>query len=374
MPILETTFSWRRLCHGLMTAGLTCALISGLTACRPKTEPADEATPKTASGKANPQSNKTRQNKKQAQSLPGSSGKTCEIIVVCQKPYYEGLFRDSLQQFFMEAQPLLNQGEPRFTLANIQPEAFRDNPMFMHHRNIIGIEIDTAFRKEPVVEMSADRWALPQIVFWFKVADSRQFDSLFDRYKAFMRHNIYEKEYERIQRVFKKSENIDLSRHIEKNYGFSLIFPDGFSLASSKKDFAWIRKESKHAGQGIVFQTYPYTDAETFTLSHILKKRNEMVANIPGPLDGSFMTTETGYPDVYPESRPIQIDGRYAVETRGLWKLEGDFMGGPFVNYVLVDTAQNRVLMMDAYLYSPRKPKRDLLIQLEAIARGLKFL
>ncbi|MDE6307945.1 MAG: DUF4837 family protein, partial [Bacteroidales bacterium] len=112
----------------------------------------------------------------------------------------------------------------------------------------------------------------------------------------------------------------------------------------------------------------------TFTLPHILKKRNEMVANIPGPLDGSYMTTETGYPDVYPESRPIQIDGRYAVETRGLWKLKGDFMGGPFVNYVLVDTAQNRVLMMDAYLYSPRKPKRDLLIQMEAIARGLKFL
>ncbi len=49
-------------------------------------------------------------------------------------------------------------------------------------------------------------------------------------------------------------------------------------------------------------------------------------------------------------------------------------MGGPFVNYVLVDTALNQVLMMDAYLYSPRKPKRDLLIQLEAIARGLKFL
>lgn len=359
MKMLQTGFSWRRLGRSFVLTGLAGALAFGMAACRPQTaEKTEQKAEKKAAVK---------------QSLPGSGGKTCEIIVVCPKAYYENLFRDSLQQWFMEAQPLLNQAEPRFTLANIQPEAFKDNPMFMHHRNIIGIEVDASL-EQPSVEMSANRWAIPQVVFWFKVKNSGQFDSLFSRYKAFIRHNIYEKEYERIQRVFKKSENLDLSRKLEKHYGFSLVFPDGFEFASMKKDFAWIRKESKHAGQGIVFQIYPYTDAETFTLPHILKKRNEMVANIPGPLDGSYMTTETGYPDVYPESRPIQIDGRYAVETRGLWKLQGDFMGGPFVNYVLVDTAQNRVLMMDAYLYSPRKPKRDLLIQMEAVARGLKFL
>ncbi|MDE5703275.1 MAG: DUF4837 family protein, partial [Bacteroidales bacterium] len=278
-----------------------------------------------------------------------------------------------LQAFFMEAQPLLNQAEPRFSLVNIQPEAFNDNPMFTHHRNIIRIEQDARMEK-PSVEMTPNLWAMPQIVFWFKVRNGRQFDSLFNRYKAFIRHNIYAKEYERIQRVFKRSENIDVSRNLEKHYGISLVFPEGFEFAAMRRNFAWIRKESKHAGQGIILQTYPYTDPDVFTLEHILKKRNEMVANIPGPLDGSFMTTETGYPDVYPESQPIQIDGRYAVETRGLWKLEGDFMGGPFVNYVLVDTARNQVLMMDAYLYSPRKPKRDLLIQMEAIARGLKII
>lgn len=308
-----------------------------------------------------------------AKSLPGSGGKTCEIVVVTPKFHYEQWFRDSLQHFFMEAQPLLNQAEPRFTLVNIPPQAFQDNVMFTHHRNIIGIELSTAFTK-PSVQVQYDHKAIPQVIFWFKVASRAQFDSLFGRYKDFIRQKIYDKEYERIQRVFKKNESIDLSRHIEKHYGFSLVFPDGFSMASSRKDFAWIRKESKHFGQGIILHIYPYTDQETFTLSHIIKKRNEVVANIPGPLEGSFMTTETAYPDLYPISRPIQIDGRYAVETRGLWKLQGDFMGGPFVNYVLVDTAQQRVVMMDAYLYSPRKPKRDLLIQMEAIARGLRIL
>ena len=123
--MLQTGFSWHGLSRCLVLTGLAGALTLGLTACGPRTA---DKTEKKAEKKAAPK-----------QSLPGSGGKTCEIIVVCPKAYYENLFRDSLQHWFMEPQPLLNQAEPRFTLANIQPEAFKDNPMFMHHRNILGI-------------------------------------------------------------------------------------------------------------------------------------------------------------------------------------------------------------------------------------------
>lgn len=68
-----------------------------------------------------------------------------------------------------------------------------------------------------------------------------------------------------------------------------------------------------------------------------------------------------------PYSKEINFNGIYAIETRCLWKVEGDFMGGPFINYTYIDEKNNRVIMLDGYLYSPRKPKRDLLKQLEAI-------
>ena len=42
-------------------------------------------------------------------------------------------------------------------------------------------------------------------------------------------------------------------------------------------------------------------------------------------------------------------------------------------DYVFVDTANQRTIMLDAYLYSPRKPKRDLLVQMESVARSFKF-
>ena len=73
-------------------------------------------------------------------------------------------------------------------------------------------------------------------------------------------------------------------------------------------------------------------------------------------------------------SKKINFNGLFAIETRGLWKLEGDFMGGSFVNYTFVDEKRNKVITIDGYVYAPNKPKRDLLIQMESIAHSLKFV
>ncbi|MDR1951087.1 MAG: DUF4837 family protein, partial [Bacteroidales bacterium] len=73
-----------------------------------------------------------------------------------------------------------------------------------------------------------------------------------------------------------------------------------------------------------------------------------------------------------PISTEINLNGRYAIETRGLWKLVGDFMGGPFVNFVFLDEKTNQMVMIDGFLYAPRIDKRDLLLQLEAIAFSIE--
>jgi hypothetical protein len=117
-----------------------------------------------------------------------------------------------------------------------------------------------------------------------------------------------------------------------------------------------------------MIHTYPYT-ANSFKQEDILRVRNEIAKQyIFGSLEGSYMTTETLVP---PMSVEINLNGRYAVETRGLWKLVGDFMGGPFVNYVFLDEEKNQMVMIDAFLYSPKKGKRDLMIQLEGIAYSI---
>ncbi len=58
---------------------------------------------------------------------------------------------------------------------------------------------------------------------------------------------------------------------------------------------------------------------------------------------------------------------------RGLWELHGDFMGGPFVSYTVVDERHNRVVTLDGFVYNPGHDKRDLLRQIESLLYTLSF-
>lgn len=308
----------------------------------------------------------------EASVLPGSGGKTCEIIVITPKTTWNGSVGDSIRACFGQIQPALNQPEPLFSLVQIDPRAFNESTMFQHHRNILIVEIDPA-TAEPKFEARQDEWAFPQMVIKFTVPDISAFNALYTPRKQQMLALFYMKEYQRIQKVFAESEQTDITERLRHQYGFRMIFPDGFSFAAAQKDFGWIRKESKDYGQGIIFSVMPYKSVHDFDLKNIIEKRDAMCHNVPGPAEGSYMTTELRWDEFYPASKVIDLNGLYAVETRGLWRLEGDFMGGPFVNYLIADTARGRLIMVDAYLYSPRKPKRDLLLQMEGIARSFKL-
>jgi hypothetical protein len=63
----------------------------------------------------------------------------------------------------------------------------------------------------------------------------------------------------------------------------------------------------------------------------------------------------------------------FAVDTRGLWRMKNDFMGGPFVSISVLDETRNRVVTIDAFVYAPGKDKRNLMWELEAVLESLKL-
>jgi hypothetical protein len=75
-----------------------------------------------------------------------------------------------------------------------------------------------------------------------------------------------------------------------------------------------------------------------------------------------------------PVVKRIDFNGSFAVEMRGMWELEGDFMGGPFVSYTLVDEIQNRVVTIEGFVYNPGNDKKNLLRQVEALIYTTNFV
>ena len=150
-----------------------------------------------------------------------------------------------------------------------------------------------------------------------------------------------------------------------------MAFPSGFYVAKKAPEFMWVRKETQHNSQGMIIYSYDFVDTMSFDRSRILSFRNSMTQEyIPGPTEGSYMVVAEEYSPII--SKRTEFDKKFAIETRGLWRLEGDFMGGPFVNYTFVDEKTNKVITIDSYVYAPNAPKRDLMIQMEAIAHSFR--
>jgi len=63
----------------------------------------------------------------------------------------------------------------------------------------------------------------------------------------------------------------------------------------------------------------------------------------------------------------------FAIENRGMWKLIGDFMAGPYLSYTVIDQSKGHLITVEGYVYAPNKDKRDLLRQLEAVLFSLNL-
>ncbi len=303
--------------------------------------------------------------------IPASTGKTSEILVVIDKDKWDSKIGSTIRDFFGQDYEMLNQAEPKYTLPNITPANLNDSKMFRSHRNIFIVDIKKNITK-PIVEIEKNFWAKPQIIIKITAPDDTVWLEEFEnRKETFLA--LYDKvEKQRITEAFSKIENVSIRKKLMKDYHISMIVPKEFYIAIEKPNFMWLRKEAQSFSQGILLYFYNYTDTIAFNYNRIIEVRDSITKlYIPGSIDNSYMTTSNA---IKPKSTPINFNNSYAVETRGLWQTEGDFMGGPFISLTTVDEKRNRVVTAEGYVYFPNNDKRDKLKQMEAIIYTLKFM
>ena len=156
-----------------------------------------------------------------------------------------------------------------------------------------------------------------------------------------------------------------------EDFGLTMNVPPGFSIARQKKNSIWVRYETPEISQGIILYTFPYTSDSTFTVDYLVAKTDSVLEiDIPGPTPGSYMAVEKRLDQVF---NVYEHNKNYAVEMRGLWRVENDFMGGPYVALAELDAANQRIVVAFAYVFAPSKNKRNLLQQVEAMIYSLKL-
>ena len=81
--------------------------------------------------------------------------------------------------------------------------------------------------------------------------------------------------------------------------------------------------------------------------------------------EGSYMMIDEKNAPIYHSSAKILNEN--AVRSIGLWKLEKDFMGGPFVNYSWFDEKTMTFYMVDGFAHAPGETKKKFMRHLEMI-------
>ena len=299
-----------------------------------------------------------------------SSGKTCEVIVVANKSVYYGETKDLLDSILREPQSCLPQPEPRFDVVNIPVSSLNNNQMFRMHRNIVLCDVDPG--NPDKVYISHDKWAAPQTMVDIAASSDSALRSLLRRYEGVIKREIYRDEHQRMINAFYNDRNVELMQRVKEKFGFEMTFSEEFRWAKEDADFAWIRKETKDFSLGVLIHTMPYRNESQFEPEKIDNRLDTLMRRqVPGPAEESYMGTERR---VEIEHTKVDYEGSsYCIETRGLWRVFGDFMGGPFVTYTVLSPDGTQIVEVTGYVYCPRFNKRDYLMQVEGICNSIRW-
>ena len=293
---------------------------------------------------------------------PQSSGRINSISVIIDKPSWDGKIGDAIRDKYASEFIGLPQVEEAFTLNYIPYEAFTG--FGRTARNIIYINK----KKKDKPRMIRDRYARPQLFLEVSGLDNESIiqgiSSSFEFSSAQFQNGEITENKNRILNSLLKDTGLD-------SLNISLKIPSAYSVFKNEPETVWLQKPLKNGTSNLIIKDLKssLSDFEKINLNDVVSLRDSIGKEfIPGRVENSYMITEKEY---LPYISYQTVNGFEAIETRGTWEVKGDYMGGPFINYIIKDTLNNSLLYVEGFVFSPSQRKRDKMIELEAVIKSM---
>lgn len=308
-----------------------------------------------------------------------AQGSPYEVLVVCDGREWESPLGEELRNVLGTPVEMLNQVEPMFDIVRITARDFKH--LLPSYRNILKVLCSPEV-KETAILAQYDVVASPQIVLTFQGPSTAAMVEYLRQNGKSLLQVLEIAERNRTIEYARKQGAKALEKIVREEFDIEMPISNGYLFRAESDDFVWASNEYPVASQGFFIYTHPFNGESSVTTEALVKARNNFAKRIPGPSDGSYMTTvkripnieDDGYVDFLPQHKVVKIDGREWIELRGFWEVEHDFMGGPFVSYTTLDEREGELLTIDCYVYSPKYGKRNFLHPLEHLVYGVKFL
>ncbi|NJB86305.1 hypothetical protein GGR26_002073 [Lewinella marina] len=330
------------------------------------------------------------------QPTPSAFGQINSLVVIADSSTWEAGVGDSVAYFFEAPYILLPQPEPIFDVRFIEPERVEAEPTWGQLRNYV-VLADLSDKDSPTTQMALqdlndaklqeirdngfgtavakNKWATgQQLIYVVGTTHDQLLTGLGQAHPGIV-NRLQEGEDERLRvTTYFQGVNRRLSDTIRDELGVSLDVPGGYTrVPLNADDVVWLRREVQGASMNIMVTKAPYEDESQLSKEGLKAIRDRIGKEyVSSTIANTYMRINDEDLPLFTEA--TQLNGAFAIEGRGIWEIENDFLAGPFVSYLLNDTTNNQLVLVDGFVYAPGRKKRDLMSEIVQVLRTAEII
>lgn len=258
----------------------------------------------------------------------------------------------------------LPQQEPLFDLKQIPPEVF--SGFAQSSRSVLWVGI----HDQTNVRIDKNTYAQPQTVAVVTAPTPTALTEIIvSQSEELIKTLRVQERAERLRRIRKSTFN---KHGLDEKFGFTLTMPSAYKIFKENETTSWFQREIQKGHINLLVTTTTFDEGIVVdqNLEKIIAQHDSIGKSfIPGRLPNSYFITEKAYePYVYQTT----FGKKPALEIRGTWEVQGDFMAGPFLQYIINDNPNNRNVVLEGFVFAPSSAKRDYIFEVETILGSLQ--
>ena len=326
---------------------------------------------------------------------PAAFGVSNGIVLVADDDVWNGPIGDSIRFYFSAPYLILPQPEPIFDIKHFTPDALLKEPIRQEFRHIIfvgnikddsspttqiirkdiGVErVDRAYKDPSFTSLEGkNKWARNQIVMYiFGRTDEEVAKNVVANFPAIAKR-FQGRDNDLINAdAYTAGINAKIMEEVKKTMDVDMKIPSEYFVAVNDGETMWIRKENSKISSNILITRVPYKSKNQFSKKYIKELRDKIGKKyVSTRADSTYMQTNDIDLPIF--TTITTLNGDYCMEARGIWEIVNDFMGGPFIGYLVHNPNKDKLLYIEGFLHAPSQEKRNYMQQLQLILSSAKY-
>lgn len=299
------------------------------------------------------------------------------MLVVADEYWRDHAMGDTLRSFFQQEYPGLPQVEPLWKISRVSPTDFQGNLRWQKNV-LIAVVSDKIPAGQPSLEFANDAFSRPQLVIRLSANHPNEWLAAFRARRAEILSRLKEKDTKVIaQSIEAKNGCKPCADTLKNRMGLSMNIPSVFSPVLNSGEISAfqyraerIEKGSIHLIEKVIWvSSVQYQSESQFSRNYLIKAADQITQKaFKGENPGSGVVVE---PRIPCDSTVLTLNGNYAMEMRGLWRMSNEFKGGPFLLYAILDEPKQRIWLAGGFVFAAGLDKRSHIIELEGVLRSI---